>query len=176
MKDLIKAAEYMIQLSTNTVNEEIRNDYYSDIEDFDDYITALGTLYKSIIKGFIEKNYNIEEALLLFETEYENSNLVEQFGDKIGYINLLELLLKGRNEQDSLSDILKSYIEIADTVHEKITISIYEACLTRLVYSNMVLEDLDFSQKIIDYINNSPYKNLSNKKFIDVISYAMNHI
>lgn len=176
MKDLINAAEYMIQLSTNKVDKEVRNGYYSDIEDIEDYLTAIETLYKSIVKGFMAGNYTIEVALSLFENEYDISNLAEYFGDKNGYINLLELLLKGKNDHDIFIDIIKPYIEVADVLHERIAISVYQVCLSRLVYSNMVLEDLELSNKIINYINNSPYKTLENKKLLDIIFYAMNNI
>lgn len=75
MKDLVNSAEYMIQLASNSVIEESRNNFYSDIENFDEYCIAIELLYKSILSGFKENNYSIDIAEIIFSTEYNKANL-----------------------------------------------------------------------------------------------------
>lgn len=178
MKDLINSAAYMIQLASNSVEKATRDTYCSDIENFDDYLSAIEVLFKSILRGFDVENYTSETALELFDIEYDESNLAEYLGNKTGYIELLKFLMESKYKKPSEAKVedFKNLINIADTLHEKIAINIYQICLMRLVYGNMILDDLDFAKKVITYIDNSPNKNQDNKKLYDVVFDAVNHI
>lgn len=177
MKDLVKSAEYIIQLATNSVTEEVRNSYYNDIEDEVEFTRALELLIKSVLKGYDDKNFSIEEGIVLFEKEYETSSLSNFFGSKEGYVNLVRLAMEARSygPGEGKVETYKSFIEIADALYENIRYSIYKACLLRLVYGNMILEDLEFSKKVMNYVNDNSIIEDS-KLLYDLIIEIMNYM
>ena len=177
MDNLLNAAEYMIMLSTNTVSEITRDEYFSNVTQYDSCINGLELILKSVLKGLDNNTLSAEDALKLIENEYNKSTIPNFLEGSSGVIELACKLIDARSHEPGTATIeeLKSYVEIADKLDKCISISIYRAVLNRLVIAHMVLEDIDFSKKLMDGIKNNPNVN-DNMTFFNIIHDALEHI
>ena len=178
MKDLLNSAEYSFMLGTNTVNGEVRSLFFADIYTDDEYLDAFGFILENIFKGIDNERILAEEVYNLVETEYNESGMGVILGNFSNFSSFIEKLIEVKIQKlpylETIEDF-KSLIDIADNLPEKIAISIYEAVLARLVYSYRTVDDIDFTQKVINYVRNSTI-NTADKKFYAIVSKVINHM
>jgi hypothetical protein len=112
----------------------------------------------SVLKGIADNALDIESAKVLVETEYNNSCLSESFGSYDKFFELINNVIEASTLAryiDSMEEF-RYYIDIADTLEADFAITIYFSVLARMCYSNKILEDIDFSKKLINYVNAYP--------------------
>ena len=178
MKDLLNSAEYSFMLGTNSVNEETRSLFFADIYTDDEYLDAFGFILENVFKGIDNNRIPVEEVYNLIETEYNESGMNVVLGNFSNFSNFIRKLIEVKIQNlpylETIEDF-KALIDIADNLSEKIAISIYEAVLSRLVYSYRTVDDIDFTQKVINYVKNSTIETVD-KKFYAIVNKVINHM
>ena len=159
--ELLNYAQYNIALATNSVTDDIRNSYFSTMsEDRDKCAYAFNMVLVSVFKGIDDKFIDSETAKKLIETEYNKSCLHEFFGDYTPFSALINSVIdmKVSSEIMDTADIdkFKFYINIADNLDGDFAISIYYIMLTKMCFTNKILEDIEFSRKLINYVDEYP--------------------
>lgn len=162
MDKLIKLAEYVLALESNSVTDEVRHDFASIIEDENSALENFALILTNVLKQ-VDNTLTAKEASDLIEHEYRNlpfAFYLDEFETYVPFIDLLLLTKVNAKEERFTLDSLKNYINIADSLaNESIKMGIYNAILTMLLYGRSITEDMAFSHKVLNYVKN--YKNFS---------------
>lgn len=171
--DLLNYAQYSIMVATNSVTDDTRNSYFATINgDRIKGADAFNALLVSVFKGIDDKLLDSEVAKKLVETEYNKSCLHEIFGDYNPFSALINSVIDIKVSAETAHNFdigeFKYYINIADTLDKDFAITIYYIMLTKMCFTHKILEDIEFSRKLINYVNDYP---TFNRRFLcDVLS------
>lgn len=177
MNNILAKANYFLALEKNSMTDEIREAYIKHIEEYPNYFIVFSALAKTIIRQCKEEKISREEAIKLFKDEFVKLKLTDFLMSDKEVFPLIELIFKEKQEADSVTiKLLKDYIDVADKISVySITYGIYYAVLNALLVSEFIGIDLDFSEKVINFVKehketNEDEINFSNI-FTDTIFY-----
>ena len=135
MNELIAKAEYMIALETNTITNEIRNNYALTLDIDKNGIEIFELIVEHALKGIKDNTLTTEEAFKLIQNEYiilDFSKILGNFNNYIDFINLL-INITASNKIDF--NILEELIIAVDNMPIDIKTSTYVMVLISLINS-----------------------------------------
>lgn len=152
--NIVDHAQYVVMLANNTVTDEAREKFFATKEDRRGYGEALNLIVTSIVDGLKKGTYSVETAKTLLANEYGKSNLAEYFGDYSHISALVDIIIANAmdKKRNHTLDDLKEVIAVVDKLDADIAVSAYYVILNIMCLSEKVVEDLEFSQKLISFI------------------------
>lgn len=172
MDRVLLQAEYVVSLATNDNVDEIRANYKSVIVDFESAAEALQLILEIFLDQYEVKTS--EEIFQLIENEYSQLNLSNYLGNFEDYRAFILFLLRARINKINLLaiDDLKEFYTLAGNLNEGIAYSIYYVILQKLTFSNLIVDNINFTKEVINHIRNS---SIQEKFLLEVIHSSTNH-
>lgn len=167
MDTTIIKAEYLVQLATGMVTSEVREAYLSKISaNRHTMCEIFEMIISSIFSGINQRTIEKEDAFNLIKYEYNAIPALNTYlGDFEKFENLINKLIsmKTFSKDDDVFKILKDYITIAENLPEDFATPIYQGVLLKMINQGLLLNDLDYSQELIQWINENGVANEDRK-------------
>ena len=146
--------KYILGLAAKNVTEEIRNEFCSNMGY--ETVRVFGCILCVAAKLLSTGKISEKDAEDLSRDEYLKCGLSDQIGNYDLVSDVVSSVLKESVSGSSFLDRNKSIIDAADMVPvSAIKTGLYVACLDSVVSCGIVLDDVDFTQKIVDYVDSS---------------------
>lgn len=177
MNNILQKADYMLALKTDTMTDEIRENYFVYLElNKDLYLDGFALILDTIIKKIINNTLTSEKGIEIIKNEYSKLDMDIFFGDFLNIFPLISLLInRAKNEEGVNINILKQYIDIANNLNcEEIAISINYVVLNFLMVSNIIDEDIDFTKSVMEKVRAHGVMSNSDKVFLNIIFNSIN--
>lgn len=177
MQKILYEAQYYIALSENAITDIIRNNY---INSLDNYESNIINIFHSILKILIQniKNNNLTKkiSISILENEFNKMNLSKNLGNFLDYTDFINLLFTRAEEPVRVNSLtnFKEYISAADNLkNNSIKIGIYYSILSKMVYTRSFLEDLEFSKKLTNFLNNTQELDSNSQLFSSLVNESL---
>lgn len=160
MNNKVHMAKYILSVATNNVTEDARENYkmVMDVNNLADCKVIFRTILGTVLKSISSNKYDSKIGLEIIGNEYSKLNLSPVLGDYNNYSSFVTLLVETRDKEyvhSELLDLYKHWIEVADSLMDDLKVYIYHSVLNALVKRNLVAEDLDFSEKVTEFVGNN---------------------
>lgn len=150
----ISYTKYILALASDSVTDEIRDEFCSSMNN--ENIRMLGCILGVSAKLLSSGKISEEEAETLSYNEYIKCNLISRVGNYDLVSGVVSTILEEAVSGSAFLDRNKSIIDAADkTSISAIKTGLYVACLDSVVSCGIVLDDIDFAQRIVSYVDSS---------------------
>lgn len=159
---VITQIKYILSLASNNVTDEIRQNFVADLGSDGLNLKILGRIFNTVGKMVVEGNYTVEEANNILIREYAAFNFSNLFGEYDQFLPFVKTVFEEIKTGSNKLLRCKHIIESVDNI-QNIAIK-YGVCLSVLnclINSNLVVEDIEFSESIMAFVD----KNVSTDDF-----------
>lgn len=180
MNQFIYFADYILALNSNTMTVEKQENFKQNITDRKSANRIFEAILKAFFKEINKNNLSAEEAFIKIQNEFNALDFSLYLAEFSYYYDLIALIVAAaatKEQKDSETiNKLKQFITVADSMNEEIKFSIYYAVLNRLVYGDLIIDNVDFTQNILQYLKNTEEINDEDKELSDIIYVAINNL
>lgn len=153
MKSVVQA-RYALALAKNSMTDEIRNAYLEELNSEDLNMLFFGYLL-NIIASILQKGKcTLDEAINTIQLEYNAFKLHETLGDFSKYQQFINVVLQEIKSNSTRLVQCKKLIAAANDIQDiPIKYGTYLSVLSYLVSMNMILNDMEFSENIVKFVD-----------------------
>lgn len=169
---LISATEYRLALISNSVTDEIRQNYLDNLLEEHKSVYDLDLICYVLIKAFSNNEISVEDGFKMLEKEYLGLNLGKDLGDwsesRAFFVKLVnDLAIKEERDLESIKEYLtlSAHNDILNT-------NVCYAILGYLLPRRMIETNIEFSSELMKKIKNSKLDSEEAEILVPTLSIA----